>query len=109
MDMFSALGEPTRRSIVELIAQKGQLSATAISDQFSSTPQAISQHLKVLRDAEVLQVEKKAQMRIYSINPKKITELEDWIKKLTMLWDERFGRLDKILELEKQKLGGGDK
>jgi len=53
MDMFSALAEPTRRHIVELIAQKGQMSATAISDNFSTTPQSISQHLKVLRDAEV--------------------------------------------------------
>jgi len=108
MDMFSALAEPTRRHIVELIAQKGQMSATAISDNFSTTPQSISQHLKVLRDAEVLQVEKQAQSRIYTINPLKINELEEWIKKLTKLWDDRFNRLDHILEKEKQKLGGGD-
>jgi len=108
MDMFSALAEPTRRHIVELIAQKGQMSATSISDNFSTTPQAISQHLKVLRDADVLQVKKQAQSRIYTINPVKITELEEWIKKLTKLWDDRFNRLDSLLE--KQKLmEGGDK
>lgn len=104
MDMFSVLAEPNRRSIVELIAQKGKLSATEISDNFHITPQAISQHLKVLRDADVLTVEKRAQMRLYQINPKKIDELGEWLKKLTRLWDERFHRLDKILESEKQKL-----
>jgi len=41
-------------------------------------------------------------------NPLKINELEEWIKKLTKLWDDRFNRLDHILEKEKQKLGGGD-
>jgi DNA-binding transcriptional ArsR family regulator len=104
MDMFSALAEPTRRNIVELLAKKGTLSATSISDNFSITPQAISQHLKVLRDAEVIKVEKRAQQRLYQINPKKVQELEEWIKKLTEMWDRRFNMLDRLLEEEKQKL-----
>jgi DNA-binding transcriptional ArsR family regulator len=104
MDMFSALAEPTRRNIVELLAKKGTLSATSISDNFSITPQAISQHLKVLRDAEVIKVEKRAQQRLYQINPKKVQELEEWIKKLTEMWDRRFNMLDRLLEEEKKKL-----
>ncbi len=104
MDVFQALAEPNRRNIVELLARRGQLPATSISDNFKITPQAISQHLKVLRDAKVIQVEKKAQMRLYKINPKKIHELDEWVKKMTKLWDARFERLDKILELEKKKL-----
>ncbi len=107
MDMFAALGEPNRRSIVELVAQKGQLSATSISDNFQITPQAISQHLKVLRDSEVLIVEKRAQSRLYQLNPNKIQELEKWIKKLTDLWDGRFNRLEKLLEQELKKGGEG--
>ena|SRR5579884_2439782 len=104
MDMFSALAEPNRRGIVELLSIKGQLSATEISDKFKVTPQAVSQHLKVLREAELVQVEKRAQQRIYQLNPDKVDELESWIKKLRQRWEERFDALDKVLEREKRRM-----
>lgn len=101
MDLFSALSDPNRRHIVELLAKKGQLSATDISNQFHVSPPAISQHLKVLREADIVTMEKRAQQRIYQINAAKLKELERWIKKLTDLWDERFSALDKLLEKQK--------
>lgn len=104
MDLFTALAEPTRRNILEMLANSGEMSASDISKKFSATPPAISQHLKVLRDAELVEVEKRAQQRIYTINPAKLSELEEWAKKLTKQWEERFSRLDKILEEEKRKL-----
>ncbi len=104
MDMFSALGEPTRRNIIELLAASGQLSSTDISNKFHISSPAISQHLKVLREANLVRVEKRAQQRIYSINPASVHELEDWIKKLTKLWEERYDALDRVLEEEKKKL-----
>jgi DNA-binding transcriptional ArsR family regulator len=103
MDIFSALAEPTRRNIIEMLAVKGQLSATDISNKFHISPPAISQHLKVLREANLVQMEKKAQQRLYKINPEKMGELEEWIKKLTKMWDARFSGLDKVLEKEKKK------
>ena len=69
MDMFSALAEPTRRSILEMLASEGRLSASEIADRFPVSAPAISQHLKVLREAKLVQVEKRAQQRIYEINP----------------------------------------
>jgi DNA-binding transcriptional ArsR family regulator len=107
MDMFSALAEPTRRNILELLANSGQLSSSDISNKFHISSPAISQHLKVLRDANLVSVEKRAQQRIYTINPLKISELEEWLKKLTKQWEERFSRLDKILDIEKEKLRRG--
>jgi len=104
MDMFSALAEPTRRSILELLALKGELSATDISDKFKVSPPAISQHLKVLREANLVEMEKRAQQRIYQINPDKMDELEVWVKKLKANWDARFDRLDEVLKMEKAKL-----
>ncbi len=104
MDMFSALAEPTRRNIVELLAKNGQLSATDIYDKFSVSHPAISQHLKVLREANLVQMEKRAQQHLYQINPEKIDELEEWTKKLKKHWDARFDRLDKVLAAEKRKL-----
>lgn len=104
MDKYSALADPTRRKIIELLARAGQLSATEISDQFSVTPQAISQHLKALREAKLVQVEKRAQQRIYRLNPHSMLELEDWARGLRQLWNQRFDALDKVLEAEKEKM-----
>jgi DNA-binding transcriptional ArsR family regulator len=92
--------------LLSLLLKKGQLSATDISNQFHITPAAISQHLKVLREASLLEMEKKAQLRLYKINPNKMKELEEWIKKLSDLWDKRFSALDRLLEKEKKRKGG---
>lgn len=103
MDIFYALSEPRRRDIVEMLAIQGQLSATDISKKFKVTASAISQHLKVLLEAKLVKVEKRAQLRIYQINPAKIHELEKWAKEMTTLWEERYERLDGVLEQEKSK------
>lgn len=104
MDIFSALAEPNRRHIIEILASHGQLSASDISDKFNITPPAISQHLKVLREAKLVQVEKKAQQRIYKINPRKMDELEQWTINLKKHWDKRLDALEKVLQKEKAKL-----
>src|SRR5581483_8359054 len=101
MDMFSALGQPTRREIIELLAQKGQLSATDISQRFDMSAPAISQHLKVLHASNLVSVEKKAQQRLYKINPNAIEELDKWFRKLKKEWEERLDRLDILLKEEK--------
>jgi DNA-binding transcriptional ArsR family regulator len=103
MDAFSALAEPTRRSIIELLAREGHLPASEIYHQFPVSHPAISQHLKVLQQANLVRVEKRAQQRIYQINPEAMRELEQWARQMRELWDERFDRLDKVLEAEKQK------
>ncbi len=102
--LFYALAEPTRRNIIELLANNGQLSATDISDNFSVSAPAISQHLKVLREANFVRVEKRAQQRIYNINPAAISEIEGWVQKIIEHWNARFDALDKVLELEKEKI-----
>jgi DNA-binding transcriptional ArsR family regulator len=106
MDKFTALADPTRRKIIELLARNGQLTATEISDQFTVSPQAISQHLKVLRESELVQVEKRAQQRIYRLNSQAMLELEEWARQLRGLWNQRFDALEKVLEEEKAKLKG---
>jgi DNA-binding transcriptional ArsR family regulator len=103
MDMFVALADPTRRHILELLATEGELSATAIYEQFSVSPQAISQHLKVLREARLVEVQKRAQQRLYRLNPYALSEFEVWITQMQKRWSERFEALDAVLEVEKQK------
>ncbi len=101
--MFYALAEPTRRNIIEMLASSGQLSATAISGKFPVSPPAISQHLKVLREARLVRVEKRAQQRMYQLNPDAMLELEKWAKQMAKAWDERFAALDAVLKEEKAK------
>ncbi len=98
MDTFTALAEPSRRKIMEMLAENGNLSASDIYKKFKSTPPAVSQHLKVLREAKLVRVEKRAQKRIYYVNPEPMAELEKWIRIFTDKMDERYQALDKVLE-----------
>ncbi len=109
MDMFVALADPTRRTILELLAGSGELSATAIYEHFSISPQAISQHLKVLREAGLVEMEKRAQKHMYRLNPQALSQFEAWVQHTRQRWSERFETLDKILETEKQRLARPDK
>jgi DNA-binding transcriptional ArsR family regulator len=103
MDVFAALAEPTRRNIIEILAQSGQLAATDICRKFQVSPSAISQHLKVLRQARLVKMEKRAQQRIYEINPETMHEVEEWARRLTELWSQRFEALDRLLDEEQDK------
>ncbi len=109
-ELFNALADPTRRNIIELLATRGQLSATDICDNFDASPPAISQHLKVLREARFVRVEKRAQQRIYQVNREAMSEIEGWVQTMTKRYDARYDALDKVLEAEKKKLAkGGEK
>lgn len=106
MDKFSALSDPTRQKIVELLASRGPLPASEISAQFPVSPPAISQHLKILREANLVQMEKRGQQRLYQLNPEAVAEVEAWAHRLKHLWSQRFEALDRVLEAEKKKLQG---
>lgn len=103
MDVFSALAEPTRRKILEMLASKGEMSATEIYEHFPVSRPAISQHLKVLREAELVSVEKRAQQRIYRVNPHTVLEVETWARRLAQIWEQRFDALDKLLQAEQER------
>lgn len=83
-----------------MLARRGQLSATEICDEFEVTPQAVSQHLRVLREASLINMEKRAQRRIYTFNPKSMNQVQAWLAGIVQLWDRRLDRLDKALKEE---------
>ena len=103
MDMFVALADPTRRHILEILASSGELTATALYEQFPVSPQAVSQHLKVLRETHLVEMEKRAQKRVYRLNPDTLSQFEAWVQHMQQLWSERFDELDQVLEREKKK------
>lgn len=98
MDVFGALAEPTRRKIMEMLAEQGQMQASDIYQAFDSTPQAISQHLKVLREMQLVRVERQAQKRLYAINEAKVQEIEVWAARTRQMWSERLDRLGRLLD-----------
>ena len=104
MDTFQALAEVRRREILELLASHKQLTAAQISEQFNVSFPAISQHLKVLREANLVFMQKNGQQRIYTLNPDAMLELQKWSNNLLKNWDEKFSRLDKLLKQEQSKL-----
>lgn len=100
MNAFSALGDPTRLRIVELLAANGQLPVAEINKRFKITAPAISQHLKVLREAKLVTVEVRGQQRLYSVNPQGIAQIEGWAKTLRHYWDNKFDALEELLLAE---------
>ena len=77
-----------------MLAMSGQMAASDIYNHFEATPPAISQHLKVLRETQLVRVEKRAQKRLYEVNPDKVQELEDWAKETIRRWSGQFDRLE---------------
>ncbi|WP_310732511.1 metalloregulator ArsR/SmtB family transcription factor [Paenibacillus sp. 1011MAR3C5] len=108
-DLFSAIADPTRRRILEMLADHDGYPASDIHNQFQSSPQAISQHLKILREANLVHVEKKAQQRIYRINTESMVELEEWIYNMRQRWSSRLDALDAVLKAEMEKLKNNHK
>ncbi|MDP2205116.1 MAG: metalloregulator ArsR/SmtB family transcription factor [Alphaproteobacteria bacterium] len=106
MDKFTALAEPHRRRIIEMIAVHGAMASTDISRQFDISAPAVSQHLKVLRDAKLVQVEKRAQQRIYTLNPQGLDEMWEWMSQMRQHWNKRFDALDTLLLNEHSKTKG---
>ena len=100
VDAFHALAEPQRRKVVEMLAHRGRLSASEICDEFDVTPQAVSQHLRVLREANVIHMEKRAQRRLYTFNPTAMGPVQEWVAEMAKLWHRRLDRLGTALKEE---------
>lgn len=107
VNAFSALSDDTRRDIVHLVARRGELASTEIGANFSMSAPAISQHLKILRDARILQMRKEAQRRIYSIDEAGFGEVESWLADVRKLWTRRLNRLDAHLQKKKKERTDG--
>ena len=110
MNAFNALADDTRREIVFMLAKKGEMSATEISKNFDMTPPAVSQHLKVLKNANVIQMKKQAQKRLYSVDESGINEIGSWLIEIKKLWEKRLDRFDSyVLSLKSKKKNSGNK
>jgi DNA-binding transcriptional ArsR family regulator len=96
MDTFIALADPTRRSIILSLAA-GEHSFGDLADKFEMSRPAVSQHLKVLRDAGVVTVRPDAQRRIYSLSDGGLDEIDGWLRKVHEFWSPRLDKLEQTL------------
>lgn len=92
MHAFTVLGDPTRRRIVEMLASQ-ELPAGAIARRFDMTQPAVSQHLRLLREAGLIRVRRDAQRRIYALDAGGLAELDAWLARFRRFWP---GRLDAL-------------
>ncbi len=109
MNVFAALADDTRREIVILLAKKGELPVNEISKNFAMTAPAVSQHLKILKEAHVIQMKKHGQKRLYRVDEAGLAEMEIWLMDVRKLWQKRFDALDEYLSKMKKEKGSGKK
>lgn len=102
-DVFQAIADPTRRAILLLLSTQ-VLTAGAIAANFDSSRPAVSKHLQILTECELLIQEQIGREIYYHFQPKKMKEIDDFIESFRQHWETRFEQLDDVLStLKRQK------
>ena len=97
MDVFAVLADPTRRQILDLLADHEQ-SVGELVNAFPISQPAVSRHLRVLRETGLVRVRGAGQRRIYRLEAKRLTEVDAWLDRYRRFWEERFDRLEVEIE-----------
>lgn len=101
-DVFQAIADPTRRAILSLIALQA-MTPNALAEHFDSSRQAVSKHIKILTECELVTQEQQGREIYYHFNPKKMKPIADFIEPFRQMWDTKFNQLDKVLLTMKNK------
>lgn len=96
-DVFQAIADPTRRAIIALLAA-GSLTPNAIAENFDSSRQAVSKHIRILLECELVKQQQQGREIYYHFNPQKMKEVLDWVAPYQKMWEDRFNRLDDVLK-----------
>lgn len=95
-DVFQAIADPTRRAILLLLASQ-TLTPNAIAEHFDTSRQAVSKHLRILSECELIKPEQNGREISYNIYPKKMKEIDRFLEKFRQQWESRFNQLDDLL------------
>jgi DNA-binding transcriptional ArsR family regulator len=101
-DVFQAIADPTRRGIIALIALRA-MTPNAIAEHFDTSRQAVSKHLRILTECELVHQEQKGREIYYSLEIEKMKEIDQWIEQYRKIWESRFEQLGEVLEGMKKK------
>lgn len=101
-DVFQAIADPTRRAIIGLVAL-GALTPNAMADHFDISRQAVSKHLRILTECELLKPQHQGREIHYSLKVEKMKEVDLWLEQFRKIWEAKFNRLDKVLATMKKR------
>ena len=102
-DIFQAIADPTRRAIIILIALQA-MTPNALAEHFDTSRQAVSKHLRILTECELIKQEYKGREIYYQLEVNKMKEIDKWLEQFRKIWETRFSQLDKVLStIKKQK------
>ena len=96
-DIFQAIADPTRRAILTLVALQA-MTPGAIAESFDSTRQTVSRHIRILTECELLEPRQEGREIYYQLNPEKFRVIADFLEPFRRLWDERFDRLEALMQ-----------
>ena len=105
-DIFQAIADPTRRAIIALIAAQA-MTPNALAEHFDTSRQAVSKHLRVLTECELVKQTQQGREIYYELEISKMKEIDKWLSQFRKLWEERFDNLDKYLaKIQKERKYG---
>jgi len=101
-DIFQAVADPTRRAIIALIALQA-MTPSALAEHFDTTRQAISKHLRILTECELVRQEHQGREIYYQLEIEKMKEIDKWLDQFREIWENRFEQLDELLSTIKKQ------
>lgn len=96
-DVFRAIADPTRRALLDRLRAK-ELSVAELAAPFRMTQPAISQHLRVLREADLVRPQRVGRQQVYRLNAKPLRQVRDWAAHYERFWEQKLGALGKYLD-----------
>jgi DNA-binding transcriptional ArsR family regulator len=101
-DVFQAIADPTRRDIIQYIAA-GPMTPNTLAEHFNTSRQAVSKHIKILMECQLVKQKQYGREIYYSFNPKKLKEADKWLAQFRNMWEDRYSQLDNVLHQLKNK------
>ena len=98
MDVFEAVAEPTRRAVLDLLAGRERSAGELVAAFPALTQPAVSRHLRILRESQLVDVREDGARRFYSLRPATLAELDHWLDRYRRFWDERLDDLERHLD-----------
>ncbi|GAB3640163.1 ArsR/SmtB family transcription factor [Spirosoma arcticum] len=95
-DIFQAIADPTRRAIIGLIALQA-MTPNAIAEHFDTSRQAVSKHLHVLIECQLVKQDQQGREIYYLLDVPKMQEIDQWLDQFRTIWESRFNELDNVL------------
>jgi DNA-binding transcriptional ArsR family regulator len=102
IETLAALAEPNRFRIVELL-RSGPRAVNEIGERLRLNQPQVSKHLRVLKEAGLVDVEPRAQQRLYELRPQPLRRLHGWLERYRRVWEERFDEMDRLVAELKEK------